>query len=206
MSERIGFVGLGQMGQPMALNLLRAGFELRVFDLREEAWLRSSSRVPSLERVQGMPPNQEAFISRSALSHPRCQRNWPGCTGSRRATTWPRLSWDARRWSQRPSFRSSSLDTPTPKRACFHCSRLSGRTSTTWGRTWRSPMSSNWTITSSSRLPSRPWGKRRHWSNNVVRTGRSSCACWLIFAATYAIGMYARRKPTLKTAAHSHSL
>jgi 3-hydroxyisobutyrate dehydrogenase-like beta-hydroxyacid dehydrogenase len=36
MKERIGFVGLGQMGQPMALNLLRAGFELRVFDLRDE--------------------------------------------------------------------------------------------------------------------------------------------------------------------------
>ena len=36
MKERIGFVGLGQMGQPMALNLLQAGFELRVFDLREE--------------------------------------------------------------------------------------------------------------------------------------------------------------------------
>ena len=36
MKESIGFVGLGQMGQPMALNLLQAGFELRVFDLREE--------------------------------------------------------------------------------------------------------------------------------------------------------------------------
>ncbi len=36
MPERIGFVGLGQMGQPMALNLLRAGYKLRVFDLREE--------------------------------------------------------------------------------------------------------------------------------------------------------------------------
>src|SRR5260370_33701092 len=36
MKERIGFVGLGQMGQPMALNLVRAGFELRVFDLRDE--------------------------------------------------------------------------------------------------------------------------------------------------------------------------
>ncbi len=32
----IGFVGLGQMGQPMALNVLKAGFELRVFDIREE--------------------------------------------------------------------------------------------------------------------------------------------------------------------------
>ena len=36
MPERIGFVGLGQMGQPMALNLLQAGFKLRVFDVREE--------------------------------------------------------------------------------------------------------------------------------------------------------------------------
>jgi 3-hydroxyisobutyrate dehydrogenase-like beta-hydroxyacid dehydrogenase len=36
MSERIGFVGLGQMGQPMALNLLLAGYRLRVFDVREE--------------------------------------------------------------------------------------------------------------------------------------------------------------------------
>jgi len=36
MKQVIGFVGLGQMGQPMALNLLRAGFELRVFDVREE--------------------------------------------------------------------------------------------------------------------------------------------------------------------------
>src|SRR5579863_5094626 len=36
MSERIGFVGLGQMGQPMALNLLQTGYKLRVFDVREE--------------------------------------------------------------------------------------------------------------------------------------------------------------------------
>jgi 3-hydroxyisobutyrate dehydrogenase-like beta-hydroxyacid dehydrogenase len=36
MKESIGFVGLGQMGQPMALNLLQAGFDLRVFDVREE--------------------------------------------------------------------------------------------------------------------------------------------------------------------------
>ncbi len=36
MSEHIGFVGLGQMGQPMALNLLQAGYKLRVFDVRQE--------------------------------------------------------------------------------------------------------------------------------------------------------------------------
>ncbi len=36
MTDIIGFIGLGQMGQPMALNLLKAGFELCVFDLQEE--------------------------------------------------------------------------------------------------------------------------------------------------------------------------
>ncbi|NLP31668.1 MAG: 3-hydroxyisobutyrate dehydrogenase [Oligella ureolytica] len=34
---RIGFIGLGNMGGPMALNLAKAGHELTVFDLSEEA-------------------------------------------------------------------------------------------------------------------------------------------------------------------------
>ena len=33
MAERVGFVGLGNMGGPMALNLLKAGFELVVHDI-----------------------------------------------------------------------------------------------------------------------------------------------------------------------------
>ena len=32
MSESIGFIGLGNMGQPMAGNLLKAGFRLRVYN------------------------------------------------------------------------------------------------------------------------------------------------------------------------------
>jgi 3-hydroxyisobutyrate dehydrogenase len=34
---RVGFVGLGNMGGPMAANIAKAGFDLAVFDLREEA-------------------------------------------------------------------------------------------------------------------------------------------------------------------------
>lgn len=34
--RRIGFVGIGNMGSPMAANLLRAGFEVTVFDVRPE--------------------------------------------------------------------------------------------------------------------------------------------------------------------------
>ena len=32
MAEKIGFIGLGNMGQPIAANLLRAGYKLRVYN------------------------------------------------------------------------------------------------------------------------------------------------------------------------------
>jgi len=37
MKEKIGFVGLGQMGKWMALNVRKAGFHLTVFDIDQEA-------------------------------------------------------------------------------------------------------------------------------------------------------------------------
>jgi 3-hydroxyisobutyrate dehydrogenase-like beta-hydroxyacid dehydrogenase len=36
MQSKIGFIGLGAMGKPMAANVAKAGFELTVCDLREE--------------------------------------------------------------------------------------------------------------------------------------------------------------------------
>jgi 3-hydroxyisobutyrate dehydrogenase len=41
MSERIGFIGLGIMGSGMARNLLKAGFEVRV-------WNRSHAKMDAL--------------------------------------------------------------------------------------------------------------------------------------------------------------
>ena len=35
--QKIGFIGLGIMGRPMAKNLIKAGYELKVFDLNKEA-------------------------------------------------------------------------------------------------------------------------------------------------------------------------
>ena len=37
MTIAVGFVGLGNMGNPMALNVLRNGFPLTVFDLNPKA-------------------------------------------------------------------------------------------------------------------------------------------------------------------------
>ena len=37
MSKKIGFIGLGQMGKWMAINLVKAGFDTTVFDLNQQA-------------------------------------------------------------------------------------------------------------------------------------------------------------------------
>ena len=37
MAIRLGFIGIGTMGTPMATNLLKAGFPITVYDVREEA-------------------------------------------------------------------------------------------------------------------------------------------------------------------------
>jgi 2-hydroxymethylglutarate dehydrogenase len=37
MRMKIGFIGIGNMGRPMSMNLIRAGYELMVHDIREEA-------------------------------------------------------------------------------------------------------------------------------------------------------------------------
>src|SRR5215471_18513652 len=36
MATRVGFIGLGNMGKPIAINLAKAGFDLMVYDLRRE--------------------------------------------------------------------------------------------------------------------------------------------------------------------------
>lgn len=36
MNKKIGFIGLGAMGRPMAANILKAGFDLTVYDIRTE--------------------------------------------------------------------------------------------------------------------------------------------------------------------------
>ena len=54
MKETVGFIGLGNMGSPMALNLLKAGYSLQVFN-------RTSSKAESLLQ-QGA---SQAFSSRA---------------------------------------------------------------------------------------------------------------------------------------------
>jgi 3-hydroxyisobutyrate dehydrogenase len=52
---KVGFIGLGNMGAPMATNIARAGFDLTVFDRREEAMLalmeHGAKRIESVAQM-----------------------------------------------------------------------------------------------------------------------------------------------------------
>lgn len=62
MSKSIGFIGLGAMGRGMALNLLRAGFELCI-------WNRSVSKMDKLVEEGAIPAENPADLAhRSEIS------------------------------------------------------------------------------------------------------------------------------------------
>ena len=58
MSERIGFIGLGIMGRGMARNLLKAGFDLRV-------WNRTASRMDDLVAEGAVAADSPADLASS---------------------------------------------------------------------------------------------------------------------------------------------
>ena len=59
MSRSIGFIGLGAMGTGMALNLLRAGFELHI-------WNRSASKMDALLEEGAIPAANPAALANSS--------------------------------------------------------------------------------------------------------------------------------------------
>lgn len=52
----IAFLGLGQMGSPMASNLLQKGHTLRVFDLNPQAVEEAVKKGPLRRKRQLTPP------------------------------------------------------------------------------------------------------------------------------------------------------
>ncbi|NEV61964.1 2-hydroxy-3-oxopropionate reductase [Thiorhodococcus minor] len=61
MSERLGFIGLGIMGRPMALNLLKAGYELHVH-ARREASMRPLADAGALTCASAADVAQRADV------------------------------------------------------------------------------------------------------------------------------------------------
>ena len=68
--DTVGFVGLGKMGRPMAINIRKAGYPMVVYDVREEA------TKPLLEggaRLAGSPAEVARLSDVVAISLPRPQ-------------------------------------------------------------------------------------------------------------------------------------
>ena len=70
---RIGFVGLGNMGGPMLLNLLKAGHQVSAFDLVESALARAKEggrvrRGVGREYRARTPSSSSACCRRAATS------------------------------------------------------------------------------------------------------------------------------------------
>ena len=70
--KRLGFIGLGAMGRPMAENLLKAGYDLLVYAIRSEvaealrdkaAELRSGASVTIASSVGDVAANSDALIT-----------------------------------------------------------------------------------------------------------------------------------------------
>ena len=61
---KVGFIGLGNMGNPMAANVRRAGHDLSVYDLRREA----AGPLEDLGAVWADSPRAVAAASEVVLS------------------------------------------------------------------------------------------------------------------------------------------
>ena len=80
MSENIGFIGLGNMGLPMAKNLVAAGYRVRAYN-------RTASKAKSLTGATAVKTvRQKPLLAGESLF--RCSRTTP---------RWSR--WGARIWS-----------------------------------------------------------------------------------------------------------
>ena len=86
--KRVGFIGLGNMGLPMASNILKAGIEINAFDLSVDAMLKAdelgmktkntvSEVLENIDALITMLPNDIAveniFLKEKAfLQYERC--------------------------------------------------------------------------------------------------------------------------------------
>lgn len=64
MGNNIGFIGLGIMGKPMAVNLIRAGYQLSVYDINQDALNDLAQRGAVIAKsLQDLAANSDIIIS-----------------------------------------------------------------------------------------------------------------------------------------------
>ena len=67
MAKQVGFIGLGRMGEPMALRLIAAGYKLVVHDVRPEGVAALTAKGA---RAAGSPAEVAAAVDTVLLSLP----------------------------------------------------------------------------------------------------------------------------------------
>jgi hypothetical protein len=190
MKKSIGFIGLGQMGRPIAFNLLKAGFALRVFDLQEERQaplvVRGASQVVRLGDVieaggivLTMVPDERVLLQVSLGEGGILRRIGQGGIHLSLSTVSPEVAAQlAKLYEHQGShyltptvlggpeeveaaqLLMSPLETPLPKYAYSHSCGPLARIRMNWESAWRRPTWSNLVTPSSSLRLSRPWVKR----------------------------------------------
>jgi L-serine 3-dehydrogenase (NAD+) len=80
-SSRVGFVGLGDIGLPMARQLLKAGFAVTVFDLRKEPVARTVSEGASEARSLASLASNCDYICAAVIDEAQMQRITSGPGG-----------------------------------------------------------------------------------------------------------------------------
>ncbi len=128
MSEHIGFIGTGNMGQPIAHNLLRAGFELSVYDINaanlaplvEQGAHRAFrpgdvvepggiviTMVPDDASLKHVTMGEDGILERIGSNgvhlslstiSPRHQKNSQRCMRNKKAPSWGPLSMADQSW------------------------------------------------------------------------------------------------------------
>jgi len=64
MREKIGFIGVGTMGKPMALNLMKAGYELEVYDMNPQPLKELQEKGATVGgSIREMASKSEVFIT-----------------------------------------------------------------------------------------------------------------------------------------------
>ena len=66
---KVGFIGLGNMGMPMCTNLIEAGHDVRVFDVRPEA-RQACAKVGAREAESAAAAASEANVVMTSLPRP----------------------------------------------------------------------------------------------------------------------------------------
>lgn len=119
----IAFLGLGRMGRPMAMNLIRAGFHVRV-------WNRTLSKTSEFAAVGGVPAATPADAARGADVVITMLTDGPavreamlgagpegGLAGAHKGQVWVQMSTVGVAWTKRlalhaAAFRVSFIDAP----------------------------------------------------------------------------------------------